>query len=450
MKPGVSLARTARWPKRAASAASASATQGAVSRPSTTSTTFISGTGLKKWKPATRSGCLHAAAIAVIEKEEVLEASRESGATIASSAANSSRLAFRSSTTASITTGQAATPERVSAITRFAVARSHSAAVRRPFSLRRSSCADTAALASRAAPVRLSCSRTRMPACAATWAMPWPITPAPITARLKSERETSRGMGWRFYRGWSGIHAPPLTRLRVLGKLRAQVRLPGEEPHAIVGTHARVARSGIGSSGRGAGFPFAPDHTHLPLAGGRLHRHSFAAPRRDLRALLRADGADREQARSERHHRPGIRRPEREARRLHVVADAHGRVSRAAHAEAGLGSDPRSHLHHRRLGLHLRRGGEKRLAVQDLPGPPRLGQGEPGEDVVRLDRDRHLAAPPHGGGVDENRRDLSARTLQGQCGFDPGAARRPRHGAVGFERLGTLRRRGTVPAAGHF
>jgi hypothetical protein len=48
-KPGVSLQRIGSWPKRRASAASASPTPGAVSVPSTTSTIFITGTGLKKW-----------------------------------------------------------------------------------------------------------------------------------------------------------------------------------------------------------------------------------------------------------------------------------------------------------------------------------------------------------------------------------------------------------------
>ena len=48
MKPGVSLQRTGVWPKRLASAVSASPTHGSVSTPSTTSTIFITGTGLKK------------------------------------------------------------------------------------------------------------------------------------------------------------------------------------------------------------------------------------------------------------------------------------------------------------------------------------------------------------------------------------------------------------------
>ncbi len=49
MKPGVSWARTGVCPMSRAYAARASATAASVRRPATTSTTFISGTGLKKW-----------------------------------------------------------------------------------------------------------------------------------------------------------------------------------------------------------------------------------------------------------------------------------------------------------------------------------------------------------------------------------------------------------------
>src|SRR6267142_1337844 len=463
MKPGVSLARTDLCPKRRASAASASPTQGAVSRPSTTSTTFISGTGLKKWKPATRSGRLHAAAMAVIENDEVLDASRQSCGTIASRERNSSRLASRFSTTASMTIGQAASAESASAMTRLASPLWRSPAPMRPYSCSRASCAETASFASRAASGRLSWSSTRIPACAATCAMPRPMTPVPITARLKSDRETSRSMGWRekeaILSRFDRASPNALTFRYVFGKLRAAAGsrrfvLPGEEPHAFNGTHARAARAGPGPAGRGAGsfdrFPVAADHPHLPLAGGRLDRYPSAPFRRDRRPLLRPDDRDREQARRQRHDRPGIRRAEREARRLHAVADAHGRLSRSPHAEARLGPDPGPDLHHRRLRLHLRRSGEERIAVQILPGPARLRQGEPGQDVLLLHGNGHLAAPSHGGGVDEDRRPVPPRALQGQRRFDPGAPRRPRHGAVGFERLGTLRRRGTVQAARHF
>jgi hypothetical protein len=45
----VSLHGTGVWPKRRASAESASVTDVSVSSPATTSTIFITGTGLKKW-----------------------------------------------------------------------------------------------------------------------------------------------------------------------------------------------------------------------------------------------------------------------------------------------------------------------------------------------------------------------------------------------------------------
>ena len=46
-----------------------------VAAPRTTSTSGSTATGLKKWKPTTRSGCASPAAIAVTDSEEVLVAS---------------------------------------------------------------------------------------------------------------------------------------------------------------------------------------------------------------------------------------------------------------------------------------------------------------------------------------------------------------------------------------
>ena len=72
------------------------------------STTRISGTGLKKWNPAKRSGWASAAAMAVTESEEVLVASTVSGPTMGSSSANNCCLTSSRSTTASITIVQPA------------------------------------------------------------------------------------------------------------------------------------------------------------------------------------------------------------------------------------------------------------------------------------------------------------------------------------------------------
>src|SRR3989441_3643281 len=170
-----------------------------------------------------RSGRLHAAAIAVIEKDEVLDAIRQSRETISSSERNSSRLVSRSSTIASMMMGQEASASRESVMTRFASARATASRSSRPFSASLASCAETESFASRAASGRLSWSSTRMPACAAIWAMPRPMTPVPITARLRSGRETSRGMmqGGKgpILRVSIGSRRAALTFQCVLGKL---------------------------------------------------------------------------------------------------------------------------------------------------------------------------------------------------------------------------------------
>ena len=69
----------------------------------TTSTSSMTGTGLKKWRPTTRSGRPVAAAMSVIVREDVLEANMVSGPQRPSRAENNSFFAPISSTIASIT-----------------------------------------------------------------------------------------------------------------------------------------------------------------------------------------------------------------------------------------------------------------------------------------------------------------------------------------------------------
>ena len=77
---GLSVHSTGSRVMRRPSAIMASVTHGAVLRPGMISTSRISGTGLKKCMPPTRSGCLQADAIAVIGIDEVLDASDGVGA----------------------------------------------------------------------------------------------------------------------------------------------------------------------------------------------------------------------------------------------------------------------------------------------------------------------------------------------------------------------------------
>src|SRR5712691_2498798 len=118
-----------------------------------------------------------------------------------------------------------------------------------------------------------------MPACAAIWAMPRPMAPVPITAKVRSGREMSMGMmqGAKgpILRGSAARPRGALTFPCVLGKLaRARSialaggrREPGalrlEEPHAFTRTQARAARAGPCAAGGGAGFPVTADHADM-------------------------------------------------------------------------------------------------------------------------------------------------------------------------------------------
>ena len=74
-----------------------------VCSPRTISSSGSTATGLKKWKPTTRSGCSRSAAISVTDSEEVLVASTQSAETTASTSAKTCFLTVSSSNTASIT-----------------------------------------------------------------------------------------------------------------------------------------------------------------------------------------------------------------------------------------------------------------------------------------------------------------------------------------------------------
>src|SRR5439155_20936734 len=80
----------------------------------TISSSGSTATGLKKWKPTTRSGCLSLDAISVTDSEEVLVASTQSSRTTASTSANTCCLTDISSNTASMTKSASANASLVS------------------------------------------------------------------------------------------------------------------------------------------------------------------------------------------------------------------------------------------------------------------------------------------------------------------------------------------------
>src|SRR6266542_3415899 len=147
----------------------------------TTSTSFISGTGLKKCSPSTCPGRLVAAAIAVTLHDEVFEASSACGRQMASSLTKVSFLSAWFSVIASMTRSQSLRSS------------SWVDPLRRPSvcSLTRSSILAFATSASRllrrpASPLSrnawfASITTVGNPACADTCAMPEPMSPQPMT-----------------------------------------------------------------------------------------------------------------------------------------------------------------------------------------------------------------------------------------------------------------------------
>ena len=182
MKPGVLRAVTGTLPQALARVPMASATSGRVCRPVTTSTSFISGTGLKKCMPTSRPGRCSPLAMAVMLIDEVLLASTASSLSSASSCWNRPRLAASCSTMASTTSlADAACCRLATGVMRASVA-STASSLSRPLATKPASSVISLALAWFAAPSRASNRNTGWPACAATWAMPLPMMPAPITS----------------------------------------------------------------------------------------------------------------------------------------------------------------------------------------------------------------------------------------------------------------------------
>jgi len=103
MKPGVSAAMTGVLPRRRAAKMAASATLAAVSGPAITSTSAMSGTGLKKCIPTTRSGCRVADAMRATDRLLVLVARIVFASAAASSRRNASCFSSSSSGIASNT-----------------------------------------------------------------------------------------------------------------------------------------------------------------------------------------------------------------------------------------------------------------------------------------------------------------------------------------------------------
>ena len=134
MKPGVSAATTGVLPIRRARYATVSVTAGSVIGPGITSTSAISGTGLKKCMPMTRAGCAVAEAMRATASELVLVARMVPATATASRRRNASRLRSRSSGIASITISATARPSSMADVPSRPTAATSPSSVSWPFS----------------------------------------------------------------------------------------------------------------------------------------------------------------------------------------------------------------------------------------------------------------------------------------------------------------------------
>src|SRR5688572_551947 len=209
----------------------------------TTSTSFMSGTGLKKCRPSTWRGRVVAAAIAVTLQEDVLVASRAWGAQMRSSLAKVSFLSAWFSVIASTTRSTALRSSRRGVPAMRPSVSSLAEASSLPLATRPS-----IVFLSRSSPrltssVLASTNRTWKPACAATCTMPEPIRPQPMTPtfliamRSCSASVTRATTGQRRWLDVTGF-----GRARVAdGHRHVAVA------DAAVGLHFAVARAGGGA-----------------------------------------------------------------------------------------------------------------------------------------------------------------------------------------------------------
>src|SRR5918996_190719 len=188
-KPGKSFASAGVLPSSRARSTTAATVSSEVAGVRTTSTSAMTGTGLKKCMPITRSGRPVTPASEAIGIEDVLDASTAPGGTILPARRKISCFTPASSTTAS--TSRSAGARSSTASTRISTSSGSCGA---PFSASRSRLRRIVARPFSTAPGAGSCSRTRRPEAAITWAIPPPIWPAPTT-RTRANR-IARGHYW--------------------------------------------------------------------------------------------------------------------------------------------------------------------------------------------------------------------------------------------------------------
>ncbi len=162
--------------------------------------------------PTTRPGTSSPRATAVIDSDDVLDASTQSCDTMASRSRISACLTPRFSTMASITSAESRRSASAVATLSRPRAVATSSGVSLPLSASLASVAISCSAAAAAAPSRTSNRCTGWPASKATCTMPTPITPAPITATGRLRNRLSLVMPGILSR-YAPVQAPEGTSL---------------------------------------------------------------------------------------------------------------------------------------------------------------------------------------------------------------------------------------------
>ena len=210
MKPGRSAETITCLPSSPASARTAATVASSVAPPRISSTRGMTGTGLKKCIPqkASRRPGASARARRSTEIELVFVAKMARPGASPSSSAHSASLTASSSKTASTTRSASATEASRSVGAIRSEICPAAASSRRPFATARSRLASIRARPASARASSGSYRSTVRPAVARTWAIPWPIRPAPATnARSIDMPERLRPVSRRGHPGAAGAAA---------------------------------------------------------------------------------------------------------------------------------------------------------------------------------------------------------------------------------------------------
>ena len=196
MNPARSLIVTSTLPSRAHSASTSATTSGAVTTVRTTSTSFMTGAGLKKCMPMTRLGRVVATEISVTDSDEVLVARIASGLQTRSSSAKICCLRSSCSGTASMTrsTSRSASSPTANVTRPSRASRSAGGELALgdgPVGGAGAGCARPRSSAARS----ISTATTSMPLRAKTSTMPAPIVPSPTTPTAEISRATQPPRG---------------------------------------------------------------------------------------------------------------------------------------------------------------------------------------------------------------------------------------------------------------